>query len=107
MNLEIACLSSPVYKCCALRFGFWGTLGISLDRQVIVLLVPPDTERHRTNARLITWRLVSQNLPFWAPCIDQASSYLEGAEQAPLQAFTKQLGPAIDNTIDKKTSYEL
>ena len=29
MNLEIACLSSPDYKCYALRFGFSGTLGIS------------------------------------------------------------------------------
>ena len=27
---------------------------------------------------------------FGAACIDQASSYLEGAEQAPLRAFTKQ-----------------
>ena len=28
-------------------------------------------------------------LLFGAACIDQASSYLEGAQQAPLRAFTK------------------
>ena len=31
---------------------------------------------------------------FGASCIDQASSYLEGAEKAPSRAFTKQWGPA-------------
>ena len=56
MNLEIACLSSPDYKCYALRFGFWRTLGISSGRRVTVFGLPSDTERHRTNARLITWQ---------------------------------------------------
>ena len=39
---------------------------------------------------------------FGAACIDQASSYLEGAEQAPLRAFTKQWSPAMGNIIDPK-----
>ena len=39
---------------------------------------------------------------FGAACIDQASSYLEDAEQAPLRAFTKQWSPAIGNIIDPK-----
>ena len=55
-NLEISCLSSPDYKCHALGIGFWGTLGISSSRRVTVFRLPSDTERHRTNARLITWQ---------------------------------------------------
>ena len=55
-------------------------------------------------------RMLCQRLPspstttklFGATCIDQASSYLEGAEQAPLQAFTKQGSPAMGNVIDPK-----
>ena len=35
-------------------------------------------------------------------CINQASSYLEGTEQAFLQAFTKQGSPAMGNVIDPK-----
>ena len=39
---------------------------------------------------------------FGAVCIDQASSYLEVAEQAQLRAFTKQRSPAMGNIIDPK-----
>jgi len=171
-NLEIACLSSPDHKCYTLRFGFWGTLDISSGRRVTVFGLPSDTERHRTNARLITWQKKKQYSFLWvvadfpldfpivftvsitmirlryiiescqsfqtvlfsglrnillqllrivgrvcsegsriiidynkefgltksplfrASCIDQASFYLEGAEKAPLRAFTKQWSPA-------------
>ena len=43
---------------------------------------------------------VAKSPLFRAACIDQASFYLEDAEQAPLGAFTKQLSPAMDNIID-------
>ena len=39
---------------------------------------------------------------FGAACIDQASSYLEGAEQAQLRECTKQRSPAMGNIIDPK-----
>ena len=178
---------SPDYKCFALRFGFWGTHGISSGRRITVFGLPSNTEHHRTNARLITWqktniifvslscggfssrfssfftvsiimirlryiiescqsfqtvlfsdlrnislqilgrvwnegsRMLCQRLPspsstttsykafglaksplFGAACIDQASSYLEGAEQAPLRAFTKQWSPAMGNIITQQ-----
>ena len=185
------CPSSPDYKCYALRFGFWGTLGISSGRRATVFGLPSVIERHRTNARLIAWQKKQYSflwvvtdlcsggfssgfsccfhgkyhydstfiycwklseLPncvflwfekhfashsshcrsslerkevacyvkatitidhyeafgltksplFGAACIDQASSYLEGAEQAPLRAFTKQWSPAMGNIIDPK-----
>ena len=56
MNLEIACLSLPDSKSYALRFGLWGTFDISSSHLVTVLGLPSDTERHRRNARLITWQ---------------------------------------------------
>ena len=44
-NLQIVCLSSPDYKCYALRFGFWGTLGISSSRlRIAVGHRPPPNE---------------------------------------------------------------
>ena len=42
---------------------------------------------------------------FGAACIDQTSSCLEGAEQAPLRVFTKQWSPA--GQYYRKASYEL
>ena len=43
----------------------WGTLGISSDRRVTVFGLPSDTERHRTNARLITWQNKPQYSFLW------------------------------------------
>ena len=39
---------------------------------------------------------VTKSPLFGAACIYQASSYTEGAEQAPLREFTKQWRPARD-----------
>ena len=56
---------SPNYKCYALWFGFWGTLGISSDRRVTVFALPSETERHRTNAQLITRQKKKQYSFLW------------------------------------------
>ena len=58
-------------ECYALRFGFWGTLGISTGRRVTVFGLPSNTECHRMNARLIIWQK-KNNIRFsdlWRICV--------------------------------------
>jgi len=57
-----AWVSAISYKCYALRFGFWGTLGNSSGRRVTVFGLPSDTERHTWQ---ITWQKKTKYSFLW------------------------------------------